>query len=147
MADYEITYILKPSMEEAAVEARSVSVGEIVTKGGGTVGTIELLGKKRLAYEIQDLREGYYVIMGFQADAATGKELERQLKLDENVLRGLLISLDKKQLAHMAAGGHISPPAPPREEYSGRGGDRGGYRPRGEDRGEYRPRDDRGDRD
>jgi len=140
MADYEITYILKPSLEEADVEARSTAIAEIVTKNGGTVGSIEKLGKKRLAYEIADVKEGNYVVMGFKSEAACAKELERQLKLDETVLRGLLISLDKKQLAHMAAGGHISPPAPPREEREyGSRGDRG-------DRG-YRSRDDRGDRE
>jgi len=143
MTDYEITYILKPALEEADVEARSIAIGEIVTKGGGTVGSIEKLGKRRLAYEIDDLKEGNYVVMGFKSDAATSKELTRQLKLDENVLRALLLSLDKKQLAHMAAGGHISAPAPPPSEYGGRG-DRGGYRSR-EDRGDRdnRDRDDR----
>ena len=63
---------------------------------------IEKLGRKRLAYEIADLREGNYVAMQFRSTGAASKELERQLKLHEDVLRALVIRLDKKALAAMA---------------------------------------------
>jgi len=52
------------------------------------------MGKRRLAYEIDDLREGYYVVMKFKSDAAQAKELKRQLGLNEDVMRELLINLD-----------------------------------------------------
>jgi small subunit ribosomal protein S6 len=103
MTDYEVTYILRPSLEEADVEARAATFNEVVTSRGGELTHGEKLGKKRLAYEIADVREGYYVVMGFKSDAATAKELERQLKLQEDVLRALLVQLDKKALAAMAA--------------------------------------------
>ena len=64
---------------------------------------VERLGKKRLAYEIKDVREGNYVVMQFKSEPAASKELERQLKLHEDVLRALVVRLDAKMLTHMAA--------------------------------------------
>jgi small subunit ribosomal protein S6 len=107
MIDYEVTYILRPALEEADVDARVATFSEIITSRGGEVKAIEKLGRKRLAYEIADLREGNYVTMVFRSDAAAAKELERQLKLQEDVLRALLVFLDKKALAAAAA-----PPSP-----------------------------------
>lgn len=98
MTDYEVTYILRPTLDEAEVDARATTFSDLVIGRGGSVGSVEKLGKKRLAYEIDDVREGSYVVMIFQSDAATSKELERQLKLSEDVLRALLIQLDKKAL-------------------------------------------------
>ncbi len=113
MTDYEITYILKPSLDEAEVETRSAAFSAVVTNNGGTIGSIEKLGKKRLAYEIADLREGSYVVMIFQSDAAAAKELERQMKLQEDVLRSLLVQLDKKALiANAVLLANTPPPLP-----------------------------------
>jgi len=94
--DYEVTYILKPQLEEADVEAKITAIAEqLTTNGGEVVGEIEKLGKRRLAYEIQDVREGFYATMKFKGDAAQAKELERQLRLNENVMRHLLIRLEE----------------------------------------------------
>jgi small subunit ribosomal protein S6 len=108
--DYEVTYILRPNMEEADVETKSIAVGEIVKNNGGEIVAIEKLGKKRLAYEINDLREGNYVAMQFRATGVASKELERLLKLDEDVLRALVIHLDKKALLAMAQAAAAAPP-------------------------------------
>ncbi len=113
MIDYEVTYILRPSLEENEVEERSNAIAEIVKGGKGEVLGIERLGKKRLAYEIDDVREGNYVVMRFKSDAATSKELERLLKLHEDVLRALVIRLDARMLTHMAALAAAAPPPPP----------------------------------
>lgn len=112
MNDYEVTYILKPNLEEADVDARATAIGEIVKGQGGELVAIEKLGRKRLAYEIDDLREGTYVVMQFKSTGEASKELERQLKLDEAVIRALVIHLDKKALAWMAHQA-ANPPAPP----------------------------------
>ncbi|GAC1655124.1 MAG: 30S ribosomal protein S6 [Vulcanimicrobiaceae bacterium] len=106
--DYEVTYILRPGLEEAEVTERSGAIADILKNNGGDVGNVELLGKKRLAYEINDLREGIYVVMSFKAEAAAAKELERQLRLNEDVMRALVIKLDKHAIAAAAA-----PPQPP----------------------------------
>jgi ribosomal protein S6 len=74
---------------------------------------IEKLGRKRLAYEIADLREGNYVAMQYRSTGEASKELERLLKLDEDVVRALVIHLDKKALAAMAHAAANPPPPPP----------------------------------
>jgi len=114
MNEYEITYILRPNLEDAEVEQRSNAVAEIIRGQGGTVVAVERLGKKRLAYEIGDVREGSYVAMQFTATAAAAKELERQLRLHEDVVRELLVRLDKRALAQMATA--KAAPARPSEE-------------------------------
>jgi small subunit ribosomal protein S6 len=111
MSLYEVTYILRPSLEESEVEERANAIAEIVRSQGGEVNGIERLGKKRLAYEIKDAREGTYVVMQFKGAAAVSKELERQLKLHEDVLRALIVRLDAKMVAHMAALAAGIPPA------------------------------------
>ena len=92
--DYEVTYIVKPHLEEADVETRVTELSDSLRSGGGEVGEVEKMGKRRLAYEIDDVREGYYVVMKFKSDAAQAKEFERQLRLNEDVMRHILIKLD-----------------------------------------------------
>ena len=97
MIDYEMTYILRPQLEEADIATRIASVAEMLRNNGGEiVGEIEQMGKRRLAYEIDDVREGFYVVMKFKGDAAQAKELERQMRLNEDVMRHLLIRLDEE---------------------------------------------------
>jgi small subunit ribosomal protein S6 len=109
---YEVTYILRPSLEESEVEERANAIAEIVKGQGGEVNGVEKLGKKRLAYEINDVREGNYVVMQFNSEAGVSKELERQLKLHEDVLRALVVRLDAKMLTHMATLAANTPPVP-----------------------------------
>ncbi len=94
MTDYEVTYIMRPSLEEAEIDARVDHLAEALKGNGGEIGEIEKMGKRRLAYEIDDVREGYYVVMKFKSEAATAKELERQLRLNEDVMRALVINLN-----------------------------------------------------
>lgn len=112
MTEYEVTYILRPSLEESDVEQRVNAIAEIVKNQGGEVTAVERLGKKRLAYEIKETREGNYVVMQFKSEAAASKELERQLKLHEDVLRALTVRLDAKMIAHMASLAAAAPPPP-----------------------------------
>ncbi len=92
--DYEVTYIVRPNLEESEVDTRVEQIATQLRSGGGDPGEIEKMGKRRLAYEINDVREGYYVVMKFKSDAAQAKELERQLRLSEDVMRQLLINLN-----------------------------------------------------
>jgi small subunit ribosomal protein S6 len=113
--EYEVTYILRPSLEEAEVEERSNAIADVLRNQGGEVTSVERLGKKRLAYEIKDVREGNYVVMQFKSEPAASKELERQLKLHEDVLRALVVRLDAKMRTHMAALAAAAPPPPSHE--------------------------------
>ncbi|MFN2460643.1 MAG: 30S ribosomal protein S6 [Candidatus Velthaea sp.] len=94
--DYEVTYILKPNLEEAQIDERVAALTAVLTNNGGeVVGEVEKMGKRRLAYEIDDTREGFYVVMKFKSQAAQAKELERQMRLNEDVMRALLIRLEE----------------------------------------------------
>jgi small subunit ribosomal protein S6 len=93
--NYEVTYIIRPTLEEAEVDTRVEQLAELLKANGGEVeGEIEKMGKRRLAYEIDDVREGYYVVMKFKSEPAAAKELERQMRLNEDVMRALLINLN-----------------------------------------------------
>src|SRR5665213_893027 len=94
ITDYEVTYIMRPTLEESEIEVRADQVAEILKANGGElVGELEKMGKRRLAYEIDDVREGYYVVMKFKSEPAAAKELDRQLRLNEDVMRALVIRL------------------------------------------------------
>jgi small subunit ribosomal protein S6 len=96
--DYEVTYIFRPNLEESDADERANAIAEALKNNGGEIVSLEKLGKKRLAYEMNDIREGIYVVMRFRSEAAAAKELERQLGLNEDVMRALLIKLDKHAL-------------------------------------------------
>jgi small subunit ribosomal protein S6 len=117
MTDYEVTYILRPSLEENEVEERANAIADIIRNQQGEIVNIERMGKKRLAYEIDDVREGNYVVMQFKSDGAASKELERLLKLQEDVLRALVVRLDEKMIKHMAAVAAATPPPPTQQQY------------------------------
>ncbi|MBV8688913.1 MAG: 30S ribosomal protein S6 [Candidatus Eremiobacteraeota bacterium] len=110
--DYEVTYILRPQLEEAEVDERANAVAELIKRSGGEVRTLEKLGKKRLAYEIADFREGVYVVMAFRSEPAAARELERQLRLNDDVVRELVVKLDPRTLAAAAAAQPPPTPAP-----------------------------------
>lgn len=90
---YEIMYIVKP-IEEDAFKAVVAKFDNLITKNGGKVEKTDCWGKRRLAYEIQDLKEGLYVLVTFQAEAAAVRELDRVMKITDEVLRHMIISKD-----------------------------------------------------
>ncbi|GAA5140247.1 30S ribosomal protein S6 [Nocardioides marinquilinus] len=94
MRSYEVMVILDPSVEERTVEASLKRYTDLVTKDGGTVEKFEVWGRRRLAYEIQKHAEGVYAILNVRAEPATVKELDRQLGLNETVLRTKVIRPD-----------------------------------------------------
>lgn len=96
--DYEVMYILRPNLEENEVTERTTAISDQLKSNGGEILSAETLGKKRLAYEMKDVREGIYALIRFRSNAATAHELERQLGLNEDVMRALLTRLDKHAL-------------------------------------------------
>jgi small subunit ribosomal protein S6 len=92
---YEIVYILKPGMEEEAVNAAVARFEEVVTKGGGEIVKTDRWGNRRLAYPIDDINEGYYVLMNIKAESAVAQELERILRLQDDILRQMVIKIDE----------------------------------------------------
>ena len=99
MNKYEVVYIIDPAVEDEARKALINRFNDLIAENGGTVDKVEEWGKKRLAYAIDYKTEGYYVLVNFQAPAELPRELERNLKINENVLRYLVVKLEEKRSA------------------------------------------------
>lgn len=91
MNKYEIALVVNAKIEDEARTATVEKVKEYITTFGGTITNIEEAGKKRLAYEIQKMREGYYYFIQFDAESSSPAELEQRLRIMENVLRYLCV--------------------------------------------------------
>jgi len=88
---YELMVILDPNLEERIVEPSLDTYLNVVRNDGGTVDSVDVWGRRRLAYEIDKNAEGIYAVVTLQAEPATVKELDRQLTLNESVLRTKVI--------------------------------------------------------
>ena len=95
MNAYESMFIVEPQVEEESFEAIVSKFENLVNTNGGEVVKTDRLGKRRLAYEIDDRTEGSYVDMYFNATGETVAELERVFKLTEEILRYLIVRKDK----------------------------------------------------
>jgi len=91
--NYEVLYVINPTLGEedtAALVARFKELAE----GHGTVAEVDEWGKRRLAYPINDLEEGYYVLMTFSSDAAFPAELDRLMRINASVMRSIIVAKD-----------------------------------------------------
>jgi len=95
MRKYETLYVLRPDLEAEKTQALVERFKEVVTEHGGELGEVNEWGKRRLAYEIDKLREGYYVLMKYQAPTDFTKELERLFKISDDVMRYLTTRVDE----------------------------------------------------
>ena len=87
MRQYELMIILDPELDERTVQPSLEKFLTVVTKDGGKVDNIDLWGRRRLAYDIKKKPEGIYSVIDLQAEPAVVKELDRQMNLNESVLR------------------------------------------------------------
>lgn len=92
---YESVVIINAALEDEQVEATISRLKEVITTHGGEILDIDKWGRKRLAYPIQKAKSGYYVIFRFIAPTELVSILERNYRLDENVIRYLTVALDK----------------------------------------------------
>lgn len=95
MRNYELVYILRPNLEEEAEEAVLNKVKSII-ETGGEVEKVDVWGNRKLAYEIQKLTEGYYVLVNFKATQEIPKEIDRNLKIMDDAIRHMIVNLDEK---------------------------------------------------
>ncbi|MQA86447.1 MAG: 30S ribosomal protein S6 [Streptosporangiales bacterium] len=91
MRRYELMIILDPTLEERVVTPQLEQFLEVVRKDGGSVEKIDVWGRRRLAYDIEKKSEGIYAVVDLNAEPGTVKELDRQLGLNEAVLRTKLM--------------------------------------------------------
>ena len=95
MHPYEMMVILDPEVDERTVQPTLEKFLTVVTNAGGTVDNLDLWGRRRLAYEIRKKSEGIYAVINFTAEPATTVELERQLRLNESVMRTKVLRADE----------------------------------------------------
>jgi small subunit ribosomal protein S6 len=91
MRPYELMVILDPDLEERTVAPSLERFLNVIRKGGGTVENVNIWGRRKLAYEIKKKTEGIYAVVDMTAEPAVAKELDRQLNLNEAVLRTKLL--------------------------------------------------------
>ena len=91
---YEVLYIIDPAQGEEGIAAL-VEKFKAMVEAEGTLSNIDEWGKRRLAYPINDLMEGYYVLMTFTAAAAVPAELDRIFRISEDVMRSMIVCKDQ----------------------------------------------------
>ena len=91
MRKYETIFILHPSLDEEAVKANIEKFKGIIENGGGTVENVDFWGKRKLAYEIAKVNEGFYTLINFEANTELPKELDRVFRITDGVIRHIVV--------------------------------------------------------
>ncbi|MGI6120308.1 MAG: 30S ribosomal protein S6 [Desulfosporosinus sp.] len=94
MKAYELLYVVRPDLDEEATTALADRLSEHVVSNGGQNVTVEKWGKRRLAYEIKDYKEGQYILMNFEGEGHTSQEIERVMKISDDIIRFLTVRKD-----------------------------------------------------
>ena len=94
MRAYEVMVILDPNLEERTIEPSLDKYLNVIRKDGGSVENVDVWGRRRLAYEVKKNAEGIYAVISLNAEPATVKEFDRQLTLNESILRTKVIRPD-----------------------------------------------------
>ncbi|MRH28368.1 30S ribosomal protein S6 [Microbacterium sp. SYP-A9085] len=99
---YELMVILNPEIDERQVPTHLDKFLKVITDAAGTIENIDIWGRRRLAYEIQKKSEGIYAVVNFTATSAATQELDRQLKLNELIMRTKVLRAEEA-IAQVAA--------------------------------------------
>lgn len=91
MREYEMMVIIDPDIGEDAIAATIDKLKQIIVDNNGEIENIDEWGKRTLAYEIRHKKEGYYVVYQFKADPTVPDKLRRELRLNRNLMRGMII--------------------------------------------------------
>ncbi|MGI6095758.1 MAG: 30S ribosomal protein S6 [Lachnospiraceae bacterium] len=91
MNKYELALVVNAKVEEEVRLATVEKAKSYITRYNGVISEVEEWGKKRLAYEVQKMREGYYYFIQFEADTTCPAEVERHVRIMDNVLRYLVV--------------------------------------------------------
>lgn len=94
MRKYEIMYIIRPNIEEEAKKALVERFNTILTENGAETAEAKEWGKRRLAYEINDFRDGYYVLVKTESNAAAIQEFDRLAKISEDIIRHMATKVE-----------------------------------------------------
>lgn len=95
MAFYECTFVARPDLSKADVQKLTDQFSKIITDGKGTIVKTEYWGLRTLAYKINKMSKGHYTMLGIEAAPATLKELERNMGINEDIIRTLTVRVEK----------------------------------------------------
>ncbi|MCL4215852.1 MAG: 30S ribosomal protein S6 [Candidatus Hydrogenedentes bacterium] len=98
MRTYETIYIIRPDLEEDATQAVCDAVEKLITGNGGKILVTEPWGKRKLAYPVKKFSEGFYVLLRIEVDETVIKKLEHHYRLDESIIRFLVVHFDEQTL-------------------------------------------------
>lgn len=104
---YETTFIVNAGLDDPQIDAIIDKVKELITKQGGEIMELTKWGRKRFAYSIKKKNNGFYVLCEFSSTGDLVARLERHFQLDENIIRFLIIMLDKKALQARISGNDL----------------------------------------
>ncbi|AHL73512.1 30S ribosomal protein S6 [Bacillus altitudinis MN12] len=91
MRKYEVMYIIRPTVDDEAKKAVIDRFNNVLTSNGAEITGTKDWGKRRLAYEINDFREGFYQIVNVQSDAAAVQEFDRLAKISDDIIRHIVV--------------------------------------------------------
>lgn len=98
MTHYELMFIVRPDIEnEEAVDQQIERYGRLVVDNGGEVTGVDKWGRRRFAFEVKGFTEGYYVVIQFKAESATVDELDRILRISDEIVRHIVVRLDEDE--------------------------------------------------
>lgn len=92
MVNYELIFVTKPNLDDEAREAVSERVKSVIEAGKGEIEKIDVWGSRKLAYPIQKFTDGFYTLVNFKANSDVPKELNRTLRINENVIRHMIVA-------------------------------------------------------
>ena len=95
MNKYELAVVLSAALEDEARSAALDRVKDYVEKAGGTITNVDDWGKRKLAYEIQKMSEGFYYFIHFEAETTAPMEIENRVRIMDNVIRFLVVKQDE----------------------------------------------------
>lgn len=95
MRKYETIFILHPSLDEETVKATQDKFKGVIENGGGVIDNVDFWGKRKLAYEINKVNEGYYTLVNFTANPELPKELDRVIRITDGVVRHIIVKEEK----------------------------------------------------
>ncbi|MGM7723404.1 30S ribosomal protein S6 [uncultured Metabacillus sp.] len=91
MKKYEVMYIIRPNIEDEAKKALVERFNNVLSENGAEVAEAKEWGKRRLAYEINDFRDGYYMLLQVNSEAAAVQEFDRLAKINEDIIRHIVV--------------------------------------------------------
>src|SRR5947208_5503008 len=94
---YELMFIVRPDMTDEDLDKLIATLGSTVTPAGGSVKSVEKMGKRRLAYTVRKFHDGVYILMTVEGGGAVIHELERRLRVTEPVIKFLTVRIDEEQ--------------------------------------------------